>query len=84
MFFSDFSVKSESPIVAFACGSRSTIKVLISETARLKPTLTADVVLPTPPFWFINAKTFPMVKKIVLKLILNIWQNKKYKNIINN
>ena len=50
MFFSDFSVKSESPIVAFACGSRSTIKVLISDTARLKPTLTADVVLPTPPF----------------------------------
>ena len=40
---------SPSELVAFACGSRSTSKTL-SPSARYALTLTAVVVLPTPPF----------------------------------
>ena len=41
-----------SPEVAFACGSRSTIRQRSPASARQAARLTAVVVLPTPPFWF--------------------------------
>ena len=40
------------PEVEFACGSASTNKVLYSKTAKLAAKFIAEVVLPTPPFWF--------------------------------
>src|SRR5688572_23769590 len=39
------------PLVAFPCGSASTRRVRRSAMAREAATLTAVVVLPTPPFW---------------------------------
>src|SRR5581483_310266 len=48
-----------SPDVAFACGSRSTTSARSPASARQAARLIALVVLPTPPFWFANAKTFP-------------------------
>jgi hypothetical protein len=37
--------------VAFACGSKSMMRVFFSEAANEAPRLMAVVVLPTPPFW---------------------------------
>src|SRR6266446_573312 len=47
-----------SELVAFACGSRSTIKMRWPRSASAHPRLTAVVVLPTPPFWFAIATIF--------------------------
>ena len=41
--------------VALHCGSRSTSSVWAPEAATQEATLTAVVVLPTPPFWFATA-----------------------------
>ena len=38
--------------VALHCGSRSTSRVWEPDAATQAATLTAVVVLPTPPFWF--------------------------------
>src|SRR3954454_19303263 len=48
-----------SPEVAFACGSRSTTSARSPASARHAARLIVVVVLPTPPFWFANAKIFP-------------------------
>src|SRR3546814_18323341 len=40
------------PVLAFPCGSRSTIKTCSPIAASAVARLMAVVVLPTPPFWF--------------------------------
>ena len=47
------------PLVAFPWGSISTSSTRRPMLARQAPTLTAVVVLPTPPFWLTIAKTRP-------------------------
>src|SRR5438105_3074654 len=47
-----------SPLVAFACGSRSMSKVRTPLAARQAARLTDVVVLPTPPFWLATAMIF--------------------------
>src|SRR5919106_5363755 len=46
-----------SPLVSLPCGSRSMMRVGMPERARYAPRLTTVVVLPTPPFWFVQAVT---------------------------
>src|SRR2546426_4317323 len=48
------------PLVACACGSLSTSKTCVPETASAADTLTAVVDFPTPPFWFAKAMTRPL------------------------
>src|SRR5688572_14197751 len=60
------------PEVALACGSASTNKVLCSKAAKLAARLMAEVVLPTPPFWFATAIIFPI---LILLLRLNLYCN---------
>src|SRR5579875_2850438 len=48
---------SPRPVVALACGSRSTSSVRKPSSASAAPRLMAVVVLPTPPFWFATAIT---------------------------
>lgn len=43
--------------VKLPCGSASTSKTFLPESASPTPRLTAVVVLPTPPFWFVMAIT---------------------------
>jgi hypothetical protein len=40
------------PVVAFAWGSRSMMRMRFPSSAREDPKLMAVVVFPTPPFWF--------------------------------
>jgi hypothetical protein len=47
-----------SPLVQFACGSKSTNKTLCPLKARAADRFRAVVVFPTPPFWFAMATTF--------------------------
>src|ERR1700690_1148 len=49
------------PDVELAWGSASINNVLYSSTARLAARLMAEVVLPTPPFWFAIAMIFPIL-----------------------
>src|SRR5919106_1493058 len=46
-----------SPLVSLPCGSRSMMRVGMPERARYAPRLMTVVVLPTPPFWFVQAVT---------------------------
>ena len=50
--FGSVSLATPSPSVALACGSMSTSRVSKPASAMQAATLTAVVVLPTPPFWF--------------------------------
>src|SRR5258706_15986702 len=54
------SRSTPTPLVALAWGSASTSRVRFSAAASDAARLTADVVLPTPPFWFAIAMTRPM------------------------
>ena len=45
------------PVVALACGSRSTTRVAIPRAVAAPARPRAMVVLPTPPFWFTTATT---------------------------
>src|SRR2546430_3112618 len=53
------------PLVACACGSPSTSKTCIPETASAAERLTAVVDLPTPPFWFAIAITRPINQTLI-------------------
>src|SRR5208283_3273093 len=53
-----------SPTVAFAWGSASTSSVSYPASAMHAATLTAVVVLPTPPFWFAIAYIVPTPCKL--------------------
>ena len=57
------SFGSPRPSVALACGSTSASNVLQPASAMQAATLTAVVVLPTPPFWLTIAKTVPTVDR---------------------
>jgi hypothetical protein len=46
------------PLVALACGSRSTSRTFFPSSARAALRLIEVVVLPTPPFWFATAIIF--------------------------
>src|ERR1700761_5324171 len=46
------------PLVALACGSRSTSSTRAPRSARHAERLTDVVVFPTPPFWFATAIIF--------------------------
>src|ERR1700679_1944444 len=46
------------PLVALACGSRSTSSTRAPRSARQAARLTEVVVFPTPPFWFATAIIF--------------------------
>ncbi len=50
--FGSVSFATPRPTVALACGSMSTSSVSYPASAMHAATLTAVVVLPTPPFWF--------------------------------
>src|SRR2546430_13366943 len=47
------------PTVRFAWGSRSMQRTSLPSDASAPPRLIAQVVLPTPPFWFAIAMTLP-------------------------
>src|SRR5438093_1061424 len=53
------------PLVACACGSSTTSKTCIPETASAAERLTAVVDLPTPPFWFAIAITRPINQTLI-------------------
>ena len=51
-----------SPLVALPCGSMSARRTLYPLSPTAAARLTAEVVLPTPPFWLTIAITFPNPK----------------------
>ena len=55
-----FSLSTPTPEVMFPCESKSTSRVFLPSSARYAPILMAEVVLPTPPFWFTKTKVFPI------------------------
>src|SRR5947208_14782803 len=56
-------LEKPTPEVAFACGSRSTMRTLRSQAATHAPRLIAVVVFPTPPFWFASATILVIVSR---------------------
>ena len=63
------------PDEALACGSASMRRVFFSSVASEADRFMAEVVLPTPPFWFVNAMIFPIEVKMFSASNTNSMQN---------
>src|SRR5438045_9639563 len=62
-------------MVRCACGSRSTRQTFFPASASAAPRLTVVVVLPTPPFWFINAMVRMRDLRVRPQILADLWGN---------